>query len=91
MSYLKNDSREVLNEKKSELQFQIHEIDEQLEQLELIDAIHKLVEFTDVLNDMFQDSAIEQYCEDEGNELYDIMTRIDARVQELKSDNDIDD
>jgi len=69
--------KKELLEKKAELLKEIQAIDQSLEIEEMKEDIEKLMEFTDILNSMLQDSVVEKYSSEASGLLYEAMQILD--------------
>ena len=76
--------KEALLAQKEGLQNQIADIDNQLTKIKYQEEAETLHGITDKLNSMFQNPTLEKFCQDECNELYDIMQRIDKVAVQLE-------
>jgi conjugal transfer/entry exclusion protein len=76
-----------LVEKKEQLKKQMQEVDKELDRENIKNDLIKMSGFTDVLNSMFQNPALERHCPEECNELYEIMQKIDRLTEELTEEH----
>ena len=86
---LKSMSKEELTEKAKKVSIESRAITEELRKRGNKIKVERLLAMSDMLNDMFQDSAMEEICPDEANKLYTIMESVDRKVREFASDNEI--
>jgi hypothetical protein len=75
-----------LLEKKKRLMEEIDSIDKQLGIQKMKDELERLQEFTDSLNTMFQDPAVEYHSQEASNLLYDAMQILDKITVSLEEE-----
>jgi len=76
--------REEIKAQIEELKAQQKDLEQELQDMDLREDIHELDNITDQLNALFQHPTLEEHCEWESGQLYDIMQRIDKKSSELK-------
>jgi hypothetical protein len=76
--------REEIKAQIEELKAQQKDLEQELQDMSIREDIEILDEITDKLNSIFQHPTLEEHCEWESVQLYEIMQRIDKKSSELK-------